>query len=456
MERNRGGRPRHPDILTPAEQRVLEELRAGGTNAEIAVRLGVSPDAVKYHISNMLGKLELADRHQLAAWRPDTARSPRQALLALPLAFGSLARPLVWAVAGVVALAGIAALVVVLVVVTPPSTEKPQPTDCEVVGRADGPVGAPAPGGAVTGGATVVCGEMVTLTATAKGGYCFSHWGNEAPSEGCPLTSTKELTASGGTSSYTANFKVPPLPPVTAIPYSLRASSVAELTTPGSYGVLVDVDDTSSTMGLPRGTGPYGLLVHASDADGDSRAAFYDTVAVGDRVEIWARDNCFFRYEVAEVRPDLAGPVPLKVFKVEYLVDRLSHCGPDRSFDNVSFRWGVAPGVEGEDGIREMLGREPTPGPGRYRITSSDIVIFIPAGMTLALVGGGDGARALEDVESGSLIVLIWDGTEESRTVVAPADGETAVGGTDDSSTAARDVNALFDELVASVEVIDP
>ena len=70
MERDRGGRPRHPDILTPAEWRVLEELRKGGTNAEIAVRLGISPDAVKYHISNMLGKLGLEDRHALAAWTP--------------------------------------------------------------------------------------------------------------------------------------------------------------------------------------------------------------------------------------------------------------------------------------------------------------------------------------------------------------------------------------------------
>ena len=44
MERNRGGRPRDPDILTPAEGRVLEESRKGGTNAEVAVCLRVSPD----------------------------------------------------------------------------------------------------------------------------------------------------------------------------------------------------------------------------------------------------------------------------------------------------------------------------------------------------------------------------------------------------------------------------
>ena len=41
---------------------MLEELRRGGTNAEIAVRLGVTLDAVKFHISNMLGKLGLENR----------------------------------------------------------------------------------------------------------------------------------------------------------------------------------------------------------------------------------------------------------------------------------------------------------------------------------------------------------------------------------------------------------
>src|SRR6476646_1460682 len=69
------GRPRHPEPLTPAEQRVLERLRRGETNAEIATRLDISPDAVKYHVSNMLGKLEMENREQLAAWRePSAAR----------------------------------------------------------------------------------------------------------------------------------------------------------------------------------------------------------------------------------------------------------------------------------------------------------------------------------------------------------------------------------------------
>ena len=77
MERNRGGRPRHPDVLTPAEWRVLEALREGGTNAEIAARLGVSTNTVRYHVSNMLAKLELRDRRALAAGAAMPLRASR-------------------------------------------------------------------------------------------------------------------------------------------------------------------------------------------------------------------------------------------------------------------------------------------------------------------------------------------------------------------------------------------
>lgn len=62
------GRPPYP-LLTPAEERVLEFIRKGHTNGEIAEQLGVSLDAVKYHVSNMLGKLDLRSREELAEWR---------------------------------------------------------------------------------------------------------------------------------------------------------------------------------------------------------------------------------------------------------------------------------------------------------------------------------------------------------------------------------------------------
>ena len=364
-----------------------------------------------------------------------------------------------WSLAAVLSVGAVVAVAVLLL-----GGELQAGTDCDVVARADGPAGAPTAGGTVTGGGTVVCGELVTLTATAKDGYCFSHWGSEAPSSGCPLTSTKELTASGGTSSYTANFKVPPLPAVTAIPYNLATTSAAAITAAGSYTFLEDADDPSSEGGsVFQVAGTYGLLLHESDADGASRAAFYDTVGVGVRVDLWANDQCFFRYEVTEV---LAAQRETRAFKVSLVTTRVSRCGShdylkaDTTIP-VTFRWGVAPGVEGADGIRVMLSWEPTPGPGRYRIPDRSVVIFIPSGMTLVL--GREGVAhgehgpliELEDVESGSVIVLSTsDGTELGRLVV-PLERDAAAGGTDDSSTAARDVGALFDELAASVEVID-
>ena len=62
------GRPRHNDLLTPAEWRVAEAVRHGLTNPEIARLQGVSADAVKYHVANILQKLELSRRDELRHW----------------------------------------------------------------------------------------------------------------------------------------------------------------------------------------------------------------------------------------------------------------------------------------------------------------------------------------------------------------------------------------------------
>ena len=66
------GRPPHPDVLTPREWEVRELLSQGLTNRQIAERLGISLDGAKYHVSEILGKLEVADRYEAAAWRPTT------------------------------------------------------------------------------------------------------------------------------------------------------------------------------------------------------------------------------------------------------------------------------------------------------------------------------------------------------------------------------------------------
>lgn len=61
------GRPPHPDVLTPAEWRVLDLVRHGIGRAEIARLRGTSVDAVKYHLANISGKLGVGAR-QLRHW----------------------------------------------------------------------------------------------------------------------------------------------------------------------------------------------------------------------------------------------------------------------------------------------------------------------------------------------------------------------------------------------------
>ena len=62
------GRPKFDDALTPAEWRVVEDVRHGLTGPRIAARQGVSVDAVKYHVKNALQKLGLPDRRALRLW----------------------------------------------------------------------------------------------------------------------------------------------------------------------------------------------------------------------------------------------------------------------------------------------------------------------------------------------------------------------------------------------------
>lgn len=65
------GRPPYPDLLTPAEERVLEQVRLGLGDTEIANVLGVSRETVKYHVGNLFSKTYVSSRAELAAWRPE-------------------------------------------------------------------------------------------------------------------------------------------------------------------------------------------------------------------------------------------------------------------------------------------------------------------------------------------------------------------------------------------------
>jgi DNA-binding NarL/FixJ family response regulator len=59
-------RPEPLAPLSPREQEVLQLVVDGGSNAEIAARLYVSPDTVKSHVAAIRGKLQARDRTQAA------------------------------------------------------------------------------------------------------------------------------------------------------------------------------------------------------------------------------------------------------------------------------------------------------------------------------------------------------------------------------------------------------
>lgn len=65
MRKQVRGRPPHADVLTPAEWRVLHAVQHGWSNPEIAKRMGVSVDAIKYHLRNIRDKTGLTQRKAL-------------------------------------------------------------------------------------------------------------------------------------------------------------------------------------------------------------------------------------------------------------------------------------------------------------------------------------------------------------------------------------------------------
>ncbi|MEJ0058442.1 MAG: LuxR C-terminal-related transcriptional regulator [Terricaulis sp.] len=78
-------------MLTPAEWRVIEAVRHGLSNPEIARSQGVSLDAIKYHVANALQKLSFSSRSELRAWdgiRRDSNLFKRELTMSQSLSLG--------------------------------------------------------------------------------------------------------------------------------------------------------------------------------------------------------------------------------------------------------------------------------------------------------------------------------------------------------------------------------
>jgi DNA-binding CsgD family transcriptional regulator len=53
---------------TQRQREVLDALVEGQSNAEIAVRLGITVDGAKWHVGELLAQTGCEDRHALASW----------------------------------------------------------------------------------------------------------------------------------------------------------------------------------------------------------------------------------------------------------------------------------------------------------------------------------------------------------------------------------------------------
>lgn len=86
------GRPPHDDVLTPAEWRIAHAVTHGMTNRAIAERRGISVDAVKFHVANIVAKLGVNNRKELRQWfrAPKTSALSRRAVVNTPVTFGPI------------------------------------------------------------------------------------------------------------------------------------------------------------------------------------------------------------------------------------------------------------------------------------------------------------------------------------------------------------------------------
>ena len=158
-------------------------------------------------------------------------------------------------------------------------------------------------------------------------------------------------------------FILPPAgPPPTSFRYDTY-DTTGEAAKPGSYAFLEDPADTTTAVttyeDLRDGTAT-ALRIHETDADGVSRAAFLDTVEVGDLFEWRQAEDCFVRYKVTAVKPDPAGTVPRKSLGVESIAYAFTGCSGaiatgsasgsaanSVSSSTASVTWGALPNLGG-------------------------------------------------------------------------------------------------------------
>lgn len=202
------------------------------------------------------------------------------------------------------------------------------------------------------------------------------------------------------------------------------------------------------------------LRIHSVDADGVSRAAFYDTVRVGDRVDYHTDGlDCGYRFRVTSV----GAAAVTRTFGIEYVNRYGRTCAytiPEPGVaQSVYFVWKVLPGAPGPDGVRVLLPQEPV-GEGTYRIfPDGPCVIDVPAGIEVTQIGyytapsdavvyepAADGTGHPPTISPGH--VTLRETATESVLAIRP-------GSCQEIRRVARspEVDAQFDQIMASIRI---
>ncbi len=211
----------------------------------------------------------------------------------------------------------------------------------------------------------------------------------------------------------------------------------------GSYSFLKTAGTTSSAeASVYRYARQFQeLRLNPSDALGVSRSTFYDTIAVGDKVDFRTNGlDCAYRYAVTSSSASGTG----RSFGIHYIFGFGLRCGAD--IGEVHFVWKVPAGVPASDGLQLLLDNEPT-GPGTYLLTPGyPWVIDVPVGSTIMYGGFYEGEHIDEPGDSTSGVVII----DAKTGAVLHIDPVTGLESVRRGATTAES-NALFDDIIASI-----
>ena len=234
-----------------------------------------------------------------------------------------------------------------------------------------------------------------------------------------------------------------------------RLDITGAVTTPGSLAFLQMAGNPFSAV--PKfafsAFGVVELRIHPVDADGISRADFYDTVRVNDTVDYrtwWPNGlNCASRFKVTSVGAT-ASP---RTFGIEHVPSGDLLCGnftPPGGATGVHFVWRPPAGIPGPDGVRRLLYGEPA-GEGTYRLARGmPYVIDIPAGAVIVFLGLIEHEPEAGRTDAPDSTVVLKDGGTGSILHIDPETGREAK-----RVIKSPDADALFDQIMASIRRVD-